>query len=85
LGLPETDDWLSVEHDESEPMDEMQLGDGEQWAEIPPELWVEIPPVAETIDSSPAFLLTSVTAALLRLRNGTPALPLQGRASRSRR
>jgi hypothetical protein len=84
LGLPETDDWLSVEHDEPEPMDEMQLGDGEQWAEIPPELWVETP-VAETIDSSPAFLLTSVTAALWRLRHSTPALPRRGRGSRSRR
>jgi hypothetical protein len=77
LGLPETDDWLSIEHDEPEPMDERQLGGGE--------LWEEIQPVAETIDSSPAFLLTSVTAALLRLHNSTPALPLRGRASRSRR
>ena len=77
LGLPKTDDWLSIEHDEPKPMDEKQLGAGE--------LWVEMPTVAEATDSSPAFLLTSVTAALLRLRNGTPALPLHGRASRSRR
>jgi hypothetical protein len=77
LRLPETDDWLSIEHDERETMDEMQLGDGVEW--------VEIPPSPEVIDSSPAFLLMSVTAALLRLRNGAPALPLHAGSSRSRR